>query len=146
MANLTTERDDQRWTEQADGPQGGQFHVLVGSSVYTASQALRMPELAAELTGQEPGDYGWLLSVPNRNQLTWHMIRNTDAIPSISAMAVFTQLGRSNAPGPPSPNVFWWNGTNYQQLTEAGPEGDVQVVISAEFQAVLDRLPDGSGS
>lgn len=144
MVNLASERDDQRRLEQIEGPQGGRFHLLLGPSVYTASQALRMPDLAAELTGEEPGEFGWVMSVPNRNQLTWHMIRDINAVLAINAMAVFARLGHSDAPGPLSPHVYWWDGSGYQQLTETGPAGDVRVVVSAEFQAVLERLREGA--
>ena len=60
VANLARERDDRRQLKQMTGPQGGSFHLLLGPSVYTASQALRLPDLAAELTGQHPGPYGWV--------------------------------------------------------------------------------------
>ena len=87
MDNLASERDDQRKLKQIDGPQGGRFRLLLGPSVYTASQALRMPDMAAELTGEEPGEFGWVMSVPSRNQLTWHMIRDITAVLSISTAA-----------------------------------------------------------
>jgi hypothetical protein len=144
MANLASERDNKRRVQQLDGPQGGRFHVLLGESVYTASQALRMPGLAAELTGEEPGEFGWLISVPNRNQLMWHMIRDVAAIPTVNAMAVFARLGYSEAPGPLSPHVYWWDGWGYQQLTHDDPVGGVRVVVSPEFQAVLERLAQGA--
>lgn len=145
MANLAGDRDDERVLQQVNGPQGGRFHLLVGSSAYTASQALRMPGLAAELAGEEPGEFGWVLSVPNRNQLAWHMIRNADAVMAIHAMAIFARLGYSDWPGPLSPHVYWWDGSGYQQLTEEGSgEGAVMVVASAEFAAVLERLPEGT--
>jgi hypothetical protein len=39
-----------------------------------------------------------------------------------------------------SPHVYWWDGSGYQQLTAVGPTGDIRVVISPKFQAVLERL------
>lgn len=145
MANLAGDRDDERVLKQFNGPQGGRFHLLMGSSVYTASQALRMPGLAAELAGEEPGEFGWVLSVPSRNELAWHMIRNTDAVLAIHSMAVFARRGYGDLPGPLSPHVYWWDGSGYQQLTGAGSAEDpVMVVADAEFSAVLGRLPEGT--
>jgi hypothetical protein len=144
MVNLAGERDGERMLEQIDGPQGGRFHLLHGPSVYTASQVLRMPGLAAELTGEETGEFGYIMSVPNRNQLAWHMIRNVEVIPAINAMAIFAQLRYGDGIGPLSPHVYWWDGSRYQQLTEIGTPGDVRVVVSAEFQAVLEHLAEGA--
>jgi hypothetical protein len=140
LANLASEHDERRRLQRLDGPQGGCFHFLLGQSVYTASQALRLPALAAELTGEEPGEFGWVMSVPNRHQLTWHLIRDSTVIPSINAMATFARLGYSDAPGPLSPHVYWWNGSGYQQLTEVSPPGEVRVIVSPEFQAALESL------
>jgi hypothetical protein len=142
LANLASERDDQRRLQQVAGPQGVHFQLLLGPSVYTASQALRMPDPAAELASEAPGEFGWLLSVPNRNQLTWHMVNDISVVPSINAMAAFSLAGYNDAAGPLSPHVYWWDGSGYQQLTAVGPTGDIRVVISPKFQAVLERLAD----
>lgn len=142
LANLASERDDQRALQRVAGPQGFHFQLLLGPSVYTASQALRMPELATELASEVPGEFGWLLSVPNRNQLTWHMVNDISVVPSINAMAVFSLAGYKDAAGPLSPHVYWWDGSLYQQLTEVGPEGGIRVVVRGEFQAVLERLAE----
>lgn len=142
LANLASERDDQRGLQPIAGPQGVHFQLLRGPSVYTASQALRMPDLAAELASETPGEFGWLLSVPNRNQLTWHMVNDISAAPSINAMAAFSLAGYKDAAGPLSPHVYWWDGSGYQQLTEVGSTGVIRVVAGREFQAVLERLAE----
>jgi hypothetical protein len=68
------------------------------------------------------------------------MVNDISVVPSINAMAAFSLAGYNEAAGPLSPHVYWWDGSHYQQLTEVGPEGDIRVVVRAEFQAVLERL------
>lgn len=124
-------------------PDGARFHVLLGGSVYTASKALLMPGLAAEVAGEEVGRHGWLLSVPNRQQVVWHLVRDASVIPTLPAMAGFAAAGFSDSPGPLSPHVYWWNGHGYQQLTRYDDDGNATIVVDAEFQAVLEELTGG---
>lgn len=126
--------------ERIELPDGGGFDVLLGSSVYTASRALLMPWLAAEVAGEEAGRHGWLLSVPNRQQLVWHLVRDVTVVPSLQAMAGFTAAGFGDSPGPLSPHVYWWDGTSYQQLTRIDEDGSLAIVVEARFQAVLEEL------
>ena len=140
LANLRKEKADR--LDKVEAPNDGYFHALMGESVYTASRALLMPGLAKELTGHEPGPDGWLLSVPNRHQVCWHVIRDIKVLPSINGMALFSRLGYSDAPGPLSPHVYWWSGTDYRQLTHYDEAGNVSVHVDPEFQAVLERLAE----
>ncbi len=138
MANLRAEPVEHH--ERLELPDGARFDVLLGSSAYTASRALLMPWLAAEVAGEEAGSHGWLLSVPNRQQVVWHVIRDLSVIPSIQAMAGFTAAGFSDSPGPLSPHVYWWDGAGYQQLTQYDADGALSVVVGEELQAMLERL------
>lgn len=126
--------------ERIDLPDGGWFDVLLGASVYTASRALLMPWLAAEVAGEEAGRHGWLLSVPNRQQVVWHLIRDITVLPSLQAMAGFAAAGFGDSPGPLSPHVYWWDGSGYQQLTRIDDDGALAIVVEADFQAVLEEL------
>lgn len=47
-----------------------------------------LPGLATELTGQQVReDLGWLMSVPNRHQLVWHIIDSDSVITALNGMA-----------------------------------------------------------
>ncbi|WP_332601586.1 hypothetical protein [Arthrobacter sp. S2(2024)] len=125
--------------ETIPAPGGGSFTALLGESVYTASQALLLPELASELTGKRIREnLGWLMSVPNRHQLVWHIIEDDTVVGAVSGMARFAAMGYSDSPGPVSPHVFWWNGTSYEQLTHVSNNGGLTIRVSPEFQTVLD--------
>jgi hypothetical protein len=130
--------------EVLDLPDGARFHVLLGGSVHTASRALLMPWLAAEVAGEEVGRHGWLLSVPNRQQVVWHLVRDVSVIPTLQAMAGFAAAGFGDSPGPLSPHVYWWDGAAYQQLTQYDDEGNASIVVDATFQAVLEELAGGT--
>jgi len=122
-------------------PGGGTFNALLGESVYTASRALLLPSLAVELTGQRVQEqFGWLMSIPNRHQVVWHIIEDNAVINAVNGMARFTALGFADAAGPVSPHVFWWNGTGYEQLTYFREDGGLAVHISPAFQAVLESV------
>lgn len=126
--------------EQLDGPGGSTFHVLLGDSVHTASRALLLPGLASTLAGQEDAGHGWLMCIPNRHQLAWHMVRDATVIPVVSALAHFAELGHADAPSPLSPHVYWWDGTGYQQLTQVDAEGRRSVRAGPEFTEMLDEV------
>jgi hypothetical protein len=121
-------------------PGGGSFCALLGESVYTASRALLLPSLATALSGEAPNEHGWLMSVPNRHQVVWHVIKDRTVIPAVQAMTHFTRLGFGESPGPVSPHVFWWNGSSYEQLTRIDDKGSVSVHVSPRFQVVLEAV------
>lgn len=142
LNNLRLERVDE--LEKIETRGKGAFQLLMGESVYTASRALLMPGLASELTGEEPTDYGWLLSVPNRHQLIWHLIRDIAVVPTVEGMAHFACLGYGDAPGALSPHVYWWDGAQYHQLTRIDEAGNVAVHVNEPFQDVLETLARSS--
>jgi hypothetical protein len=122
-------------------PGGGTFNALLGESVYTGSRALLLPDLATELTGQRVREeFGWLMSVPNRHQVVWHIIEDATVIPALNGMAGFTAMGYADAPGSVSPHVYWWNGTSYEQLTHVREDGGLTVLVSPAFQAVVESI------
>ncbi|MFK0005089.1 hypothetical protein [Paenarthrobacter sp. NPDC090522] len=143
LANLRALEHEQVETVPAQG--GGSFNALLGDSVYTASKALLLPGIATELTGKQPRpELGWLMSVPNRHQLVWHVIEDAGVLGALDGMARFTAMGYSDAPGPVSPHVYWWNGTGYEQLTQLSEEdGSLSIHVSPEFHAVLEAATSG---
>ncbi|MEI2277295.1 hypothetical protein OHC50_07435 [Paenarthrobacter ilicis] len=137
LANLRALDNEQLETLEAPG--GGVFWALLGNSVYTASKALLLPGLAAELTGRQTRDgHGFLMSVPNRHQVVWHVIGNDNLFSVLNGMVRFTAMGYSDAPGPVSPHVYWWNGSGYEQLTEVKEDGGIAIHVSPAFEAVLE--------
>ena len=136
--NLRAEQIDAH--EVLDGAAGGRFDVALGESVYTASLALVLPEIAEQWTGRRPGRHGWLLSVPNRHQLVWHLIEDAGVVGALQGMVRFAQLGFEDSPGPLSPHVYWWSGSGYQQLTFDDEDGNRAVRVEPDFQAVLEAL------
>ncbi|MBT2531359.1 hypothetical protein J7E83_04305 [Arthrobacter sp. ISL-48] len=127
--------------ETLPAPGGGTFNALLGESVYTASRALLLPDLATELTGQRvQKEFGWLMSIPNRHQVAWHIIESAAVVSALNGMARFTAMGYADAPGSVSPHVFWWNGTSYEQLTHVRDDGTLTLHVSPAFQAVLTSV------
>ena len=123
--------------EQVDAGGGASFSMLADSSVYTASRALLLPDL---LAGQVLDGAGWLFSAPNRHQLMWHVIRDATVLRALRGMALLTDAGFRDSVGPLSPHVYWWNGTEYRQLTSPGADGQITVQVDHDFQQVLERV------
>lgn len=138
LANLRRETDNN--VEVVNAPGGGTFRALVTDSVYTASRAVLMPQVAHDVAGDEPGEFGWLLALPNRHQLCWHMVRDASVVPTIETMARIAASGGVGGVRPISPNVYWWNGRSYQRITSVEPPGRIAVNVEGEFQDVLSRL------
>lgn len=128
---------DELVTVPVDG--GGNFTVLLGDSVYTGSRALLMPGLAADVADEGIGDHGWLLSVPNRHQVAWHVVRDMSVVGALNGMARFTVMGYEDAAGSLSPHVYWWSGSQYEQLTQVH-DGGIVVQPTEGFLAVLEQL------
>jgi hypothetical protein len=125
--------------ETLPGDGGGSFTVLLGESVYTGSRALLMPGLAADVAQETVGDHGWLLSVPNRHQVAWHVVRDKSVVGALNGMARFTVMGYEDAAGSLSPHVYWWNGSEYEQLTEIH-DGGIVIQPTERFLEVLEEL------
>ena len=136
LANLA--RDPVQDHQRIGVGDGATIHAVNGDSVYTASKALLLPGLAARL-GDEPGEHGWLLVVPNRHQLAWHVVRDVTMFEAAQALVHVARSAYADSAGPLSPHLFWSNGTAYQQLTRYE---DDRIVIAgdAEFEAMLERL------
>ena len=103
-------------------PEPGSFTALLGESVYTASRALLLPDLASELMGKRVRDeFGWLMSVPNRHQVVWHIIDDATVVAAVNGRARFTAMGYSDSPRrrrprrPPAPAQLIDQGTPVAQ-------------------------------
>ncbi|MDK1326524.1 hypothetical protein [Arthrobacter sp. zg-Y1143] len=139
MANLAGLKTE--LLEKVTSPENASFNILMGSSFYTASRALLLPGLATELTGKQVReDFGWLMSIPSRHQLMFHVIEDDSVLAALNNMAILTARGYSDSPGQISPYVYWWNGTGYDQLTHAGEDRRMRVRIEPGFQRVLEAV------
>lgn len=116
------------------------FDVLGGDSVFTASLALLMPGLAERLTGRRATEHGWLLCVPDRHQVAWHVIEDAGVLAAVNTMAGFATQAYATMPGPLSPHLYWWDGSSYQQLTSIADDGRISITVGGRFQAMLEAV------
>lgn len=135
LAALEVERH-----EVVETDEGARFDVVVGDSFYTGSRALLLPSLAEQHGGAAPSEHGWLMTVPNRHQVAWHVLSDASVIPTINALVRFGVGGFNDFPGPVSPHLYWWNGEHYEQLTQLGEDGSVGVHVSPRLQASLEAV------
>lgn len=125
------------------GPEGSVFHVLADDDLHTGSRALVVESLMARID-DPPGPHGWLLAVPNRHQVAWHVIRDLGVLEALGGMDAFARQGHAHGSGPVSPHVYWWNGQEYEQLTHH--EGDqTTVTVSERLQHTLGELSERPG-
>jgi hypothetical protein len=134
FANLANDVDHQH--DVFEVALGSAFHTLVGDSVHTGSQALLMPALLAG----EPTSHGWLLAVPSRHQVMWHVIRDIGVLAVVNAMLHVASRGFAGLPGPVSPHLYWWDGSRYVQLSRLGDDGELSVVVTDAFGRVVEEL------
>jgi hypothetical protein len=119
--------------------QGAAFYIATGDSIYTASQALLMPGFAEAVDGPIDPHLGWLLSVPNRHELSWHVVRNgEDSLSALVGMTLYTPAANAESAGPLSPHVFWWSGEGYRPVTGYAADGTVTGFLDKEFERALE--------
>lgn len=140
LRNLASQPIEQH--EVLPGPNGVTFNLLIGDSVHTASRALTLPQLLLDLGLEPTCEHGFLVGFPNRHQLAWSPIGDGGVVSVIQAMTQFISLGFSDAPGPISPFLYWWDGTTYQQLSHVGEDGQLQIHVDERFSAVLDSFSE----
>jgi hypothetical protein len=121
-------------------PGGAAVHYVEGKSVYTGSLAIVLADLARQVGDPLPPDAVWVLSVPDRHRLMWHVVRDRTAVFAVTAMARLAHDAFEKVAYELSPHVYWSDGTSYRQLTRPGPDGGVQIVPDDEFTAILKRV------
>jgi hypothetical protein len=125
--------------ERRTAASGGHFDVLTSESVYTASRALVLDDVAGQLPGEADAGNGVFACVPNRHQLAVHVPGDESVILSVTEMAHFGLAGYSDGPGPLSPSVFWWRNGRWEQLSEVR-NGQVGVQLSDELFSMIARV------
>jgi hypothetical protein len=136
LANLRTVTFDQHEVLEH---QGGRVDILLGDSMFVASTLVVLPEVLAGLGLPAPGPRGVFVAVPFRHQLAFHVLQDATAIPSLNVMAAFARAGFDDAPGPVSPDVFWWRDGALDKLTVNDPDG-IRIDVGPELADVLDEL------
>lgn len=133
------EVDEREVIESPNGP----IHRLAGGSHFVASRLLVLEDEIARV-----GDArrGVLVTVPDRHRLLFHVIEDIGAVQVVSALAAVARDGYANAPGPLSPEVFWWYRGAVQQVTATGPDGSTNVLATGAFAEAMNGLPPRAGS
>lgn len=101
----------------ARGPEGAAMHIVSGESMFVASKALVLDDLAHTLTGRELPPAGALFTVPARHHLVFHPIADHTAVDAINDLAGFGLGAYQDNPGPLSPRLYWWHRGTITSLT-----------------------------
>lgn len=128
-------RSEPREHEVLSGREGGQFHVLLGESFYTASMAIFLPELLS-MVGQADLDQGVLVALPFRHQVAFRVVDGPDAALALQNLFAFAMGGYEDGAGPVSPHVFWVKDGRWEQVTRRDENGP-QIVVNAELADAL---------
>lgn len=133
LANLARERPD---AQAVDG-----VIVLTGSD-YTASTALVLPEMIARTTGETEFPNGVLVSVPERQVLTYHVPRDESLHTALQTMINITFAEFDDGHKPISRHVHWWYGGEFTQVTSLAEDDTVNVHVDGPFGDVVERVLD----
>ncbi|WP_405795432.1 hypothetical protein [Streptomyces sp. NBC_01506] len=122
---------------------GATVHLVTGGSMFVASKALVLGDLARTLTGRELPDDGALFTVPSRHFLVFHPLEDHHAVGAINDLASFGLGAYQDNPGPLSPRIYWWHKGTVTCLTHID-EATVSfsVVPPDDLMAILRRLND----
>lgn len=139
-ANLVEEPVDHDATRTDSG---ATMHLVSGGSMFVASKALVLGDLARSLTGRELPDEGALFTVPSRHFLVFHPLEDAHAVGAINDLAAFGLGAYQDNPGPLSPRIYWWHKGVVSCLTEIDEATKTfSVVPPEELMTILRRLND----
>ncbi|MGW6913137.1 hypothetical protein ACWGB8_04840 [Kitasatospora sp. NPDC054939] len=125
----------------AHGQNGAAMHIASGESMFVASKALVLDELARAVTGRELPEEGALFTVPSRHFLVFHPLEGPQAVDAVNDLAGFGLGAHQDNPGPLSPRLYWWRKGEVTSLTRIDHETrSFSVVPPEELMAVLRRL------
>ncbi|MFK0258114.1 hypothetical protein [Streptomyces sp. NPDC090445] len=126
---------------------GGLLHVLSGASLFVASKALVLDEVAHAVTGRPLPDAGALFTVPSRSFLVFHPLADHHVQDAVNDLAAFGLGAHRDNPGPLSPRLYWWHRgaiTNLTRIDEA--TRSISVEPPAELMDVLRSLVSAAPS
>lgn len=137
-ANLVEEPVDHDVTRTDSG---ATLHLVSGASMFVASKALVLGDLARSLTGRELPDDGALFTVPSRHFLVFHPLEDATAVGAINDLAAFGLGAHQDNPGPLSPRIYWWRKGAVSCLTEIDDATmTFSIVPPDELMTILRRL------
>jgi len=114
----------------------GEFEVLLGESVFTASMAIFLAELIA-LVGHADAGRGVLVSVPFRHQVAFRVIDGPQAAQAVPNLFQFAIAGYNEGAGPLSPHVYWVRDGQWTQVTEVDEKGG-RIIVTPELAEALE--------
>ncbi|MFJ8627746.1 hypothetical protein ACIRD3_33600 [Kitasatospora sp. NPDC093550] len=128
--------------EALQGPtEDSTLYAVHGDSMFVASKALVLDELARAVTGRELPEEGALFIVPSREYLFFHPLVEPQVAGAVNDLADIALRVHSENPGPLSPRLYWWHRgtvTNLTRIDEA--ERSFSIQPPAELMAILRRL------
>ncbi|MFJ3788671.1 hypothetical protein [Kitasatospora sp. NPDC090091] len=127
--------------DTAQGQAGAAMHIVSGESMFVASKALVLDELARTLTGRELPPEGALFTVPSRHYLVFHPLVDARAVDAVNDLAAFGLGAYQDNPGPLSPRLYWWRQGVVTSLTVIDDATrSFSVAPPEELMAILRRL------
>lgn len=128
-------------------PVNGHYWRLTGD-LYTASKALLLPRLLPEIRDEVPEladrGMGWLVAVPNRNEVCWHMVQDGSVLPTLHFLMEHVARAYTDAPGQVSPHVYWWSGSDYRQVTYVDQRSHLRIGSDPDFEPLVLGLADAA--
>ncbi|MFF2185487.1 hypothetical protein [Streptomyces sp. NPDC058155] len=120
---------------------GATVHLVTGGSMFVASKALVLGDLARTLTGRELPDDGALFTAPSRHFLVFHPLEDQYAVGAVNDLGSFGLGAYQDNPGPLSPRIYWWHKGAVTCLTGIDDATkSFSVVPPDELMTILRRL------
>jgi hypothetical protein len=114
---------------------GSVLHMFSGDNFYGASHLLVFERY---LTQALP--HGMVVSVPKRDVIIGHYIRNIGVLEAISGMLQVTAGMYDEGPGSLSPNLYWYRNSSLTLLPYEARNGGFGFHPPAEFEELLQAL------
>jgi hypothetical protein len=116
--------------------------VALTGSDYTASTALVLPDMIARASGESEFPNGVLVSMPERQILTYHLPRDEGIHQALQTMINITLSEFDGGHKPISRHVYWWDRGEFVSITSFGEDDMVNVHIDGGFADVFHRVSD----
>ena len=114
---------------------GNTLHMLSGDPFYAASHLLVLERYITE-----PMPHGMVVSVPKRDVILAHYIRNIGVLEAISGMLQVTVSMYEEGPGSLSPNLYWYRNGAFSNLAYTLTAGSFNLLPSSDFSDLLHGL------
>lgn len=134
LANLRRLTDRLEYVEH-----DGARVALLSGSTFTASRALVLDTVLRESLHVESPEHGVLVSMPVRDLLLVHVIRDDSMITALSLMLTATYRSYALEPGPLSPYVYLVDADGWHPATDQA-EDQFQLRLSPRMLALAHRL------